>query len=82
LSQAFLTDAQGGATDHLGVEVDLGEVGQEVFGLLEGGAVAAGGDDLLEKAGAEAVQINAQAFALREKTPCGKSGKWRRVATR
>jgi hypothetical protein len=54
---------------------------QEVFGLLEGGAVGAGVDGLPEQARAEAGQINAQALALRGKKPCGKSGKWRRART-
>jgi hypothetical protein len=55
---------------------------QEGFGLLEGGAVAAGVGDLFEKSGAETLKVNAQALALREKKPCDKFGKWKRVRTR
>src|SRR5262249_15178989 len=82
LGEALLADAQGGAADHLDVEIDVGEVAKEVPGSLEGGAVGAGVDDLVEQARAEALQVNAQALALRGKKPCGKSGKWRRARTR
>jgi hypothetical protein len=57
-------------------------VEQEVLGLFEGGAVAAGVDDLFEQPRAEALQVNAQALALREKKTCDSVGKFGRVRTR
>ena len=82
MGQTLFANPFGGALDRLGIDGLFGQVVEEVATLREGDGIAAGIDDLAKQAGAVAAQVNPQTLGLREKKPCGKSCKWRRVRSR
>ena len=68
--------------DRLGLDVQVGQLGQVARRLLIGKAVDAGMDDLLLDARAEAGAVNAQRLILRGKKPADSGGSWRLVVSR
>lgn len=68
--------------DRLGPDLQIGQGGQAVGGLLEGDLMDAGMDGLLLDARAEARLIQAQRLVLREKKPAGSGDSIGRVRSR
>jgi hypothetical protein len=75
----LLAHALGQTLDLLDVNAHTRQDPQVLAGTLEGRVVAAGIDDLLEQGGAGTIQVNAQAFGLREKKPCDSDRNRRQV---
>lgn len=82
MGQTLFADPLGDTLDRLGIDGLFGQVKEEIAALREGDGIAARIDDLAKQAGAVAAQVNPQTPGLREKKPCGKSSKWRRVRSR
>jgi hypothetical protein len=73
----FGSDADGELPDVGFREVQVGEVGEVLGGLLEGGLVAAGADDLLEERGAIVLGPQVEVQVPGGKRLCGTAGSGR-----
>jgi hypothetical protein len=79
---SLLADPMNQPFDRLGSNLQLGQRGQPVGGLLEGDLTDAGMDDLLLDTRAEARLIKAQCLVLREKKSAGSGDSIVRVRSR
>jgi hypothetical protein len=82
LIDSLLADPMGQPFDRLGSDLQIGQRGQSVGGLLKGDLMDAGMDGLLLDTRAEARLVKAQRLVLREKKSAGSGDSIGRVRSR